>query len=104
MAPDPKKIKVAIEDLARAGKAWQDQADPLQGAANATTGRINLTPAEMGLAAPLYGAYHGICTGLYTLLFEAAGQATAIGGALAHAAAVYQAEEDDGTHRIKGVW
>lgn len=104
MAPDPKHIKVCLEKLVAAGNAWDAQATPLQGASNATTGRIDLTATEMGLAAPIHGAYHDICTGMQKILHEAAGQAEAIGNALLKSAKTYQSEEDNNTHKINGVW
>jgi hypothetical protein len=104
LAPDPKHIKVALEKLVAAGNLWDDQAQPLLGASNATTGRIDLTATEMGLAAPIHGAYHDICTGMQKILQQASGQATAIGGALLQSAKTYQTEEDNNTHKINGVW
>jgi hypothetical protein len=104
MAPDPKQIKAALEKLMAAGNVWDAQAQPFQGASNATTGRIDLTATEMGLAAPLHGAYHDICTGMQRILQQASGQASAIGNALIQSAKTYQAEEDNNTHKINGVW
>lgn len=102
--PDPQKLKVAIQALAQAGRTWDDQVEPFQRASDATTGRIDLSALEMGLAAPIHGPYQQICTGMQTLLHQASVEAKAIGDALVHAANVYQSEEDDNTHKINGVW
>jgi hypothetical protein len=104
MAPDPKYLKAAVAQLAHAGSTWDAQVGPLRRCASATTGRINLTTEEMGLAAPLHAPYHALCVGMQRVLGEAALQVQTIGDAVRHAATLYQAEEDDLTHKIKGVW
>lgn len=104
MAPDPEEVEVSINALGDAGKTWDDQSAPLQKASDSCSGRIDLTATEMGLAAPIHGPYNDICTGMQQILGEAAKEATDIGQALAHAAKVYEKEEEDGTHRVKGVW
>lgn len=104
MAPDPESIKVAIQSLRTASKEWHEQHQPLTEAAGATQGRIDFTATQMGLAAPIHGPYHQICTGMHTILLEAAKEADNLGDALKHAADGYQKDEDDGTHKLKGVW
>jgi hypothetical protein len=103
--PNPNQVSVATEALRTAGTTWEHQAGPLRSAGQAAnTYPVALSTTEMGLAAPISGAYHDLCSGLNRVLSEAADQADAIGSALVYAAGVYEAEEQENIHRIKGVW
>lgn len=103
--PTRKQVTVATEALRHAGATWEQQVGALRAAgAAATAYPIALSTAQMGLAAPIAGTYHQLCSGMHRILTEAADEAQAIGDALVYAAGVYESEEQDNIHRIKGVW
>jgi hypothetical protein len=118
MAPDPAKDPTKDKDkndksgsvghacgaLREASREWAGQNRPLLEAGRATQGVLALSGTEMGYALPLHATYQDISNGIHDLLTEAAAEMDKLADALMNAADAYQKDEEDGTHKLKGLW
>lgn len=103
MPPNPHDLKVAIDALRDAGREWDSQSRELS-TISGNTESLTMSALELGLAAPIHGAYEHLRAALQARLSEGATEAGRIGEALNHAATVYQREEDKGVHALNKVW
>jgi GMP synthase-like glutamine amidotransferase len=103
MGPNPESVKMAIGALRKGGRVWFEQEGPLLDASRAVE-ELTLRRLEMGIFTGFYPTYLEICTGMQQLAKEASGEMVRMGDALTKAADAYQREEDEGVHKLKGVW
>jgi hypothetical protein len=85
---------------------WDGAADGLNGPGSAVGG-LALTPADISVYAADQGldrTYHEACTKLGEVLKQASENFRNIAGALRESADTYQREDEQGMHRLKGIY
>lgn len=106
MPPTKEQLDVALAALRSDAKVWTDVANDLD-AAKGTAANLNLEALHFSYIADKLGMtalYKEFQTKMVRLLGEGATNDNSVSDSLTKAAATYEQEEQEGVHRMKGVW
>jgi hypothetical protein len=106
MAPTPKQFEVALKALQTDSELWAKVSADLAFAKQRASA-LDLRPLQVTYIADKLGfleAYQKLQDKVIRLLGEGEQNATEVTGALLAVKATYEREEQEGVHRMKGIW
>ena len=101
--PSKHDVEVATASLVTEGGVWLRQADQLEAISRKADG-LRLSRLEAGLFQVVLSAYDAAADQLASRCREGHQRMTEIGVTLRQVAEIYQDEDDDNAHRLRGLY
>jgi len=101
--PTPEEVTVATAVLRREAGVWDDQSSRLS-AVSGDVGAMEFGRLEAGLFQLMVGPYNEVVDAVAARTREGATAMTEIGRTLRSVADTYDAEDEDGAHRIRHIY